>query len=107
MNHIIETMYITGALVAICAAYPQLRQLIKTKRSDEFSAPTWATWLVTQTVTLMYVASLGNKLMIVVNIAWISFYFAMTVLIIYYQPRRRSRRKTDLELQPEFQTVDD
>lgn len=105
--HIIETLYITGALVAICAAYPQLRQLIKTKRSDEFSVATWATWLVTQTMTLVYVASLGNKLMIMVNIVWIGFYFAMTVLIVYYQPKRRRGSRRDIELQPELSGLDD
>lgn len=99
--NLIETLYITGAIVAIIATYPQLRQLIKMRASDEFSIATWATWLCTQMVSLVYVVSLGNRLMILVNIAWVTFYFVMTVLILYYHPSRRSRRR-DLMLDAEM-----
>lgn len=98
----IETAYITGSLVAILAAFPQLYQLFKTRQSDEFNVSTWTTWLVTQCVSLLYVSSLGNKLMIAVNIAWISFYFAMTVMIIYYHPGRRRRKSRRNELSAEL-----
>ncbi len=106
-THIIETIYILGALVAILAAYPQLRQLVKTKQSDEFSVATWAIWLVTQCVSLVYVASLGNKLMVLVNMAWISFYFAMTILILYYHPVRKARRTRRSDMQTEYVPQED
>lgn len=105
--HIIETLYILGAVVAIVAAYPQLRQLLKLRASDEFNVATWATWLVTQCITFVYVASLGNKLMMLVNIGWIAFYFTMTVLIIYYHPIRRKRTDEAVELETELEPEPD
>lgn len=98
--HIIESLYLIGAVIAILASYPQLRQLIKLRASDEFNVSTWATWLVTQCFTLLYVSSLGNVLMMMVSIGWIGFYLAMTVLIVYYHPirrRRKAQRESKLE----------
>lgn len=100
--HYIETLYVVGAIVAILASYPQLRLLIKMRASDEFNVGTWATWLVTQCFTLLYAATIGNVLMIMVSAGWVGFYFAMTVLIVYYHPRNRARRRNRSDDEPSF-----
>jgi PQ loop repeat. len=105
--HTIETIYILGAFVAIFASYPQLRQLMRAKQSDEFSLSTWVVWLVTQCITLVYVTSIGNKLMMVVSVAWITFYVAMISLIIYYHPARKRRKGRGSDQQPEFIALDE
>lgn len=81
---LLEILYIIGAGIALIACVPQLRQLIVTKRSDEFSAQTWILWSATQAITLVYVISIHNILMIAVNILWVSFYILMTYLILHY-----------------------
>lgn len=86
--HIIESIYIVGAVIAICACIPQLAQLVRTKASDEFSLSTWMTWAMAQGATLMYVTSLGNVLMAVVNLIWLGFYATMSILIFYYRRRQ-------------------
>lgn len=83
--HFIEITYITAAIVALSAGIPQLRQLLITKASDEFSLSTWLVWLSTQCITLAYVTTIGNVLMMFVNIAWVLFYAAMVSLIVYYR----------------------
>lgn len=88
--HIIEVIYITAAIVALSAGIPQLRQLFIAKASDELSLPTWCIWFMTQLVTLMYVTSIGNTLMVIVNLAWVSFYAAMVGLIVHYRRRPRA-----------------
>lgn len=85
--HIIEVTYIAAAIVALSAGVPQLRQLFIAKASDELSLPTWCIWFMTQLVTLMYVVSISNTLMIIVNLAWVSFYAAMVGLIVHYRRR--------------------
>jgi len=86
--HFIEIIYIAAAIVALSAGAPQLRQLLITKASDELSLSTWCVWLATQFVTLVYVSSLGNTLMVIVNTAWVSFYAAMVALILHYRRPR-------------------
>ncbi|MDQ5932106.1 MAG: hypothetical protein QG649_191 [Patescibacteria group bacterium] len=83
--HIIEIIYIVGAIIALSAGVPQVRQLLVAKASDEFSLSTWCLWLTTQCVTLTYVTTLQNVLMMLVNLAWVAFYAAMVGLIIYYR----------------------
>lgn len=80
-----ETLYIFAGLVALSAGIPQLKQLLLTRRSDEFSLQTWGIWTATQVMTLAYVASLGNVIMTIMNIAWVTFYLVMTLLIYKYR----------------------
>lgn len=86
--HSIEVIYIVAAFIAVGAAFPQLKQLLYTKASDEFSLSTWAVWSFTQLATLLYVMSIGNVLMIAVNVVWVGFYALMAVLIVYYRRNR-------------------
>jgi len=81
--------------------------LMRAKQSDEFSLSTWVVWLVTQCITLVYVTSIGNKLMMVVSVAWITFYVAMISLIIYYHPARKRRKGRGSDQQPEFIALDE
>ncbi|HRJ06689.1 MAG TPA: PQ-loop domain-containing transporter [Candidatus Saccharibacteria bacterium] len=87
---IIEIIYITGALVAISACVPQLRQLYVSKASDELSLSTWMIWFLTQVTSLVYVATLANVLMIAVNTVWVGFYAVMVGLIVHYRHFRKS-----------------
>lgn len=82
---IIGIVYIIGVIVAISASVPQVTRLYRTKQSDEFQLSTWVTWTVTQTTSLIYVASIGNLLMTLANICWVSFYIVMSCLIIRYR----------------------
>lgn len=88
--YLIEFFYITAALIALSAGVPQLRQLLVSKASDEFSLSTWFIWLSTQCVTLAYVTTIGNTIMMVVNIAWVLFYAAMVGLILYFRRKQVS-----------------
>lgn len=81
----LSILYILAAFVAICACVPQIIQLLKIRRSDEFELGTWSIWLVSQMIALAYVVSLGNTLMMVTNAAWVGFYMVMVYLIIHYR----------------------
>lgn len=85
MNHYIETAYITSSVIAILMSLPQVRQLLVEKSSEELNIGTWATWLCSQFVVLLYVASKGEKVMIATNIVWCTFYIIMITLILYYR----------------------
>lgn len=89
--HIFETIYTFSVLVALSACIPQLRELWIKKAADEFSLTTWATWTATQTATLAYAVHLGNTLLILANICWVSFYALMTGMILYYNYRTKYR----------------
>lgn len=92
---VVEIIYILAAIVAIGACVPQIRQLIISKTSDELSVATWSMWFGTQCITLAYVLVLGNFVMAVVSLGWVSFYAAMVVLILYY---RRPAEPVELAL---------
>ena len=81
----IELLYMLAASFSLAACVPQLKQLFLTKCSDEFSVISWGTWTGAQFMSLIYVTSLGNVLMMLVNVAWVSFYAFMTYLIIRYR----------------------
>ena len=83
----IKIIYIMAATLAISACVPQLRQLIRSKNSSGLSVVTWSIWTFTQMVTLLYVLSIGDVLMAIVSIMWVSFYATMTVLILRYRRR--------------------
>lgn len=82
---IIHFLYATAATIAICACFPQLRKLVETKQSDEFSLPTWTIWLVTQGVAIVYAASIGDLLYTAVSVVWFAFYALMVGLIVRYR----------------------
>ena len=92
----IEIIYILTALIALSACVPQVKQLLKSKRSDEFSLQTWLTWTCTQLATFAYVVMIGDVLMACVNVVWVSFYAYMTFLIVRY--RRHMVRTAAIEV---------
>lgn len=83
----ITIIYIIAAVLGIAASIPQLLILYRLKYSDEFQLSTWVVWFFTQSVSLVYMISLGNILLIVTNTLWVAFYFLMAVLIIAYRPK--------------------
>jgi ABC-type enterobactin transport system permease subunit len=82
---LIEIIYIIGIATSISAALPQIRRLLISKASDEFSLTTWVMWLGTQNVSLVYTASIGDMLLVGANILWIGFYATMVYLIVRYR----------------------
>lgn len=70
---------------AICAGAPQLRKLLVTKQSDEFSVTTWVIWLVAQAVSLIYAISIKDPLYTTVCALWTAFYIVMVGLIIHFR----------------------
>lgn len=102
---IITTMYIAAGIISVGACAPQIARLMQTKDSASFSLSTWIMWTATQFVTLAYVISIQAILMVLVNIVWVSFYGAMTCLIIRY--RRRTVLTTGAELVPVPVTADE
>lgn len=80
-----EILYTCSTTVAVIASVPQVRQLIISKRSDELSVPTWSLWLATQVVSLTYMISIRERLLIIVSSIWLVFYVIMMALIMYYR----------------------
>lgn len=83
----ITILYIIAVFCSVIASIPQVMTLYRVKCSDEFQLTTWIVWLFTQTVSLAYMISLGNMLLIVANALWVTFYLLMVVLIIAYRPK--------------------
>lgn len=83
--HLFEILYMTSTAVALIACIPQMRQLIATKCSDEFSLTTWTMWIFTQGISLMYVLSLKQMLLVLASGLWTMFYIIMVSLILYYR----------------------
>jgi uncharacterized protein with PQ loop repeat len=81
----LQIIYIISTLIAIIASIPQIRQLYRTKRSDELSIPTWTIWLVTQFVTLAYISTVQDPILTAVASTWVLFYVVMISLIMYYR----------------------
>ncbi len=85
----LQVMYTLSAIVALAAGLPQMYKLIKTKNSDEFSLNTWVVWACTQMVSAIYLATLGDVLVVAICATWIAFYLAMVVLIVKYTPPKQ------------------
>lgn len=88
MNDTIQTIYLCSASIGILAMIPQVRKLIILKQSDGLSLTTWGIWGCHQVVSLIYAISIGAKGYIIVNSAWLVFYWTMVFLIIKYRKRR-------------------
>ena len=80
-----ETLYACSTTIAVLASFPQIRQLLITKRSEELNLATWSLWLCTQFISFTYATSIQNHLLMVVNVVWITFYAVMLALIAYYR----------------------
>lgn len=83
----ITILYMIAAFLAIVACIPQVLTLYRIKFSDEFQLTTWTVWLFAQMVSLAYMYSFGNVLLIVTNTLWVTFYGLMVVLIVTYRPK--------------------
>lgn len=91
----IYLFYMLATAVAISAGIPQLRKLIITKQSDEFSLTTWVIWLVAQAVSLLYALTVKDKLYASVCTLWVAFYVIMVTLIVRYrQPAVETEEET-------------
>lgn len=82
----IYILYTIASIVGIAAGIPQLRKLIATKQSDEFSLATWLTWGGVQCVSLLYALEIKATLYAVICVVWIIFYAVIITLIIKYRP---------------------
>ena len=72
---IFAVLYMMSSATALLAGLPQIRQLLIVKRSDELSLSTWLTWVLTQSVSLLYVISIGEPVMMVATAAPASWGF--------------------------------
>jgi uncharacterized protein with PQ loop repeat len=96
MPLIVQILYIVASIVSIGAGIPQLRKLLLTKRTDEFSVPTWTTWTSTQAVSLLYSFYLGDLYFTMVCAIWLAFDGLMMVVILKY--RRNSPASVAVEV---------
>lgn len=85
MPLIVQILYIIASIVSIGAGIPQLRKLLVTKRTDEFSIPTWSIWTSTQAVSLLYSLYLGDMYFTTVCAIWLGFDGLMMILILKYR----------------------
>lgn len=93
MQYILATaLAITGCL-SVIAVIPQLLQLLKIKRSDEFSLISWTTWLIYQVVSVLYTISIKVWVYAAINILWVLFYATMVYLIIKYRVKTKRKSK--------------
>jgi lipid-A-disaccharide synthase-like uncharacterized protein len=83
--NIIFIIYLLATTASIAAGAPQLKRLVATKRSDEFSLVTWVIWLLAQVVQLIYALSVSDRLYAIVCILWLTFYIFIVSLIIKYR----------------------
>ena len=96
--NLIELAYLLASTASVIAMWPQVRQLLVAKRSDELSLPTWITWTACQLISLVYSISIKALPFILANIAWVTFYITMLGLIFRYQ--RKNSPKTIPEPAP-------
>ncbi|MFZ1361292.1 MAG: hypothetical protein WAS27_04695 [Candidatus Saccharimonadales bacterium] len=90
----IELLYSIAGSVAIIAGSTQVRALIKTGRSEELSITTWVLWCGTQAISLLYMITIHQPLLILFNALWVTLYGLMVGLILYY---RKYPRTEDIE----------
>jgi hypothetical protein len=83
----IELLYSLSVILALSAAVPQVKKLIKLKSSSEFSLTTWVAWLGTQIIAFVYALSVDAKAYMAASAAWVVFYLIIVMLIIKYRPR--------------------
>ncbi|HPF30936.1 MAG TPA: PQ-loop domain-containing transporter [Candidatus Saccharibacteria bacterium] len=86
----IEIIFLIIQSATFFASMPQVIRLIKMKQSEEFCIFTWSIWFVSQFASMIYVVSIKNFSLILVNVAWVLFYAVMIVLIIKYRNKSRS-----------------
>lgn len=88
MHFPIQTVYLLTSLVGVMAMVPQVRRLVTTKQSDQFSLTTWIVWGMCQVSSFAYATSINATAYMIVGSAWITFYAVMIFLIIKYRKRR-------------------
>ncbi len=89
----IEILYTIAGTVAVLACSPQVLELIRAGRSEELSVATWSLWCGTQVVSLAYMITLRQPLLILFATLWSLFYMIMIGLILYY--RKYPRQATE------------
>ncbi len=89
-------MLVVGGVISVAATIPQALMLVKVKRSDELSLPSWVIWFGYQLVSVVYSYSIKAYLYVAINAMWAIFYAVMIYLIVKY-------RHTPAEQQTELQ----
>lgn len=59
--------------------------LVKVKRSDELSLPSWVIWFAYQLISVTYSYSIKAYLYVAINAMWAAFYAVMIFLIVKYR----------------------
>lgn len=81
----IQLLYILATLISISATVPQIRRVMRVRSARELNLGTYATWMLTSSVTLLYVIHLGDQLLIATSVAWVVYYVIMTGAIFYFR----------------------
>ena len=92
----IEILYLLSSMCALSACIPQLMQLFRTKQAEDFNLATWGLWAMTHTMSLIYMMSIKNMVLIIITAGWLGFYVLMASLIVLY------RRRTPLQPAPVY-----
>ena len=98
MQDSLATMLVVGGVVSVAATIPQALMLIKVKRTEELSLPSWVIWFIYQLVSVSYSYSIKAYLYMTINAMWAVFYAVMIYLIVKY---RRNPGEPQTKLQAE------
>lgn len=80
-----EIIYLSMGILAVGMSLPQLVKIWRSKRSDEFHIMTWTAMFMAQIISFIYAISIGARVYIALNIAWLSFHFLMIFLIMRFR----------------------
>lgn len=78
-------MLVVGGVVSVAATIPQALMLVKVKRSDELSLPSWVIWFGYQLISVAYSFTIYAYLYVAINAMWAIFYAVMIFLIVKYR----------------------
>lgn len=95
---VLQILLVASTAIAIGATIPQLIRLIKVKSARELSLRSYMVWTCTQCVSLVYMISLGDLILVVASGLWVSYYAIMIGLIFHY--RRVNDQSAQLAVEP-------
>lgn len=82
---ILMSLGLVGGVIGLSGYLPQIKKLIKVKKSNQFSIWAWSVWLISCALVLMYAISIKDPVYIVLEILDTVFISIILIMIIRFR----------------------
>jgi len=82
---ILMSLGLIGGVIGLSGYLPQIKKLVKVKKSNQFSIWAWSVWLTSCVLVLVYAISIKDPVYIVLEVLDVIFLSSILIMVIAFR----------------------